>query len=123
MKGDVTTIKDKKLLIIVCTDGQPTTSNGNDDQKALYQFLLNRQPLERIFITFACCTDDDQAIGYLEQWDKDIPHFDVVDDYYTERQQVIKAQGMDFSFSPGDYVVKMLLGSVDDEIDRWDESS
>ena len=80
--------------------------------------------------------------SYLNHWDKQIPHLDVADDYRSERHQILKMQGKDFPFSFGDvcssknffsrdrilvfvflskYVVKVLMGSVDEWFDTLDE--
>lgn len=39
---------------------------------------------------------------YLNDWDKKISNLDVVDDYHSERQQILSIQGKDFPFSFGD---------------------
>lgn len=47
--------------------------------------------------------------------------FVVVDDYQSERAQILKAQGSNFRFTYGDYLCKALLGSIDPEFDQLDE--
>ena len=44
--------------------------------------------------------------------DDSIENIDVVDDYISERAQVLMIQGNSFAFNTGDYVVKTLLGAV-----------
>lgn len=39
---------------------------------------------------------------YLNHWDQEIPNLDVVDDYRSERKQILAVQGKDFPFSFGD---------------------
>lgn len=68
-----------------------------------------------------CCTDEKQTMSYLNDWDRRLPRLDVVDDYKSERDEIRGVQGMGFSFTFGDYVVKSLLGSVDPELDNLDE--
>ena len=46
--------------------------------------------------------DDDDCIGYLNQWDKKLPNLDVVDDYRSEKKEIQGRQGKDFPFSFGD---------------------
>jgi hypothetical protein len=60
-------------------------------------------------------------MSYLNKWDAEIPRLDVVDDYRSERNETIKAQGQKFSFTFGDYVVKSLIGSIVPELDNIDE--
>lgn len=76
--------------------------------------------------------------SYLNNWDKNIPNLDVADDYRSEREEIHKVQGKEFPFSFGDvneeilllqleidyflqYVVKVLMGAVDDWFDTLDE--
>jgi hypothetical protein len=83
------TIQERKLLIIIATDGQPTDEFGTTDIDALERVLRNeRKPPERILVTFCACTDDDQAVGYLNKWDTHIPGIDVCDDYRSEREEI-----------------------------------
>lgn len=39
---------------------------------------------------------------YLNNWDRNIPNLDVVDDYKSEKKQIRDCQGKDFPFSFGD---------------------
>ncbi|KAI9335955.1 hypothetical protein BDR26DRAFT_518403 [Obelidium mucronatum] len=115
----------KKLLVMIATDGQPTTDQGVVDKQGLYQVLMfERGPNPsngNVAVVFLACTDDDNEIAYLNEWDKKIPCLDVVDDYYTERKEILAVQGNNFPFSRGDWVCKALLGAIDPEIDALDE--
>ncbi|CAF1260525.1 unnamed protein product [Rotaria magnacalcarata] len=115
-------IQERKLLILIATDGVPTNENGQQDTKSLEHALRHeRNPINRIPVTIIACTDDNECIGYLNHWDKKIPNLDVADDYKSERQEIQKVQGKDFPFSFGDYVVKVLMGAVDSWFDTLDE--
>ncbi|CAF1536043.1 unnamed protein product [Rotaria sordida] len=46
---------------------------------------------------------------------------DVADDYRSEREEIRKVQGKNFPFSFGDYVVKILMGPIDNWFDPLDE--
>ncbi|KAJ3069902.1 hypothetical protein HDU98_007052 [Podochytrium sp. JEL0797] len=112
----------KRLLILIATDGQPTTDSGHLDHQNLKNVLMyERGAPGHVLIAFLACTDDDAEIAYLEHWDRELRDLDVIDDYYTERRQIIAMQGPQFAFSRGDWVCKMLLGCVDSEIDALDE--
>ncbi|KAI9335961.1 hypothetical protein BDR26DRAFT_920296 [Obelidium mucronatum] len=112
----------KKLLVLIATDGQPTDDQGNIDKHGLKRALeQERGRPGDIPVAFLVCTDDDHEIEYLNEWDNSIRDLDVVDDYYTERRQILSVQGNSFPFSRGDWVCKMLLGAVDPEIDALDE--
>ncbi|CAF1587864.1 unnamed protein product [Adineta steineri] len=116
-------ILDRKLLILIATDGIPTDDKGQSDLIGLERVLRNeRQPfIDRIYISFIACTNDLQSVGYLNRFDKNIPYVDVLDDYNSERAEILAVQGKTFPFSYGDYVVKILLGSIDPWFDQLDE--
>ncbi|KAJ3298187.1 hypothetical protein HDU79_000075 [Rhizoclosmatium sp. JEL0117] len=112
----------KKLLILIATDGQPTTDSGQLDHQALKHVLMyERGGPGQVPVAFLVCTDDDDEIEYLNEWDNSIRDLDVIDDYHTERKQILGIQGKGFPFSRGDWVCKMLLGAIDPEIDALDE--
>ncbi|CAF1260538.1 unnamed protein product [Rotaria magnacalcarata] len=115
-------ILERKLLIIIATDGQPTDDYGKTDIGTLERVLkYERKAADRILITFCACTDDDQAVGYLNRWDETIPYLDVCDDYRSERKEAWRVQGRQVPFSFGDYVVKILLSSIDRYFDNLDQ--
>jgi hypothetical protein len=45
---------------------------------------------------------------------------DIVDDYRSEKAQVIQKNGKDFSFTVGSYIVKSMIGSIDPDLDEID---
>ncbi|CAF0944063.1 unnamed protein product, partial [Didymodactylos carnosus] len=66
-------IQERKLLVLIATDGEPTDNDGRVDIQNLEQVLRNeRNPIARIPVTFIACTDDDYSIGYLNNWDETI---------------------------------------------------
>ena len=111
----------RKLLIILVTDGEPTDDFGNSDIIG-FRNCLNSRDLN-VFTTIVACTDDNQSMTYLNNWDKTTPRLDVVDDFRNERLEVLRARGMNFPFSYGDYIVKCLIGSMDPQLDNLDEIS
>lgn len=119
-------LSEKKLLIILVTDGEPTDDKGNTDGEIqkLFNCLKNeRKPINKIHTTILACTDDDNTMNYLENWDSKLENFDVVDDYYSEKIRIQNSMGSTYRFSFGDYIVKILLGSIDKELDQLDGSS
>ena len=112
--------QEKKLLVIIATDGKPTDDNGNDATSEFYNCLKTRS--SNIVVSIIACTDDNVTMDYLNQIDTVIPSVDVNDDYNSEAQEVARVQGNMFAFSFGDYVVKTLLGPVDNYFDNLDES-
>jgi hypothetical protein len=115
LKDKALMVKEKPVLIIIFTDGEP------DNLNEFVSNLKNRSPIERIPICIVACTDDDKSIGYLDKLDKKIKYLDVCDDFLSETKQIKKIQGSAFSFTFGDYIVKILLGSIDHSLDQLDE--
>ncbi|CAF4224370.1 unnamed protein product [Rotaria sp. Silwood2] len=113
---------DKRLLVFVATDGEPTDSNGNVEIQGLENLMRNERQANTTYVTFLSCTDDESSVAYLSQWDRTMMNVDVVDDYKTEREQVRRTRGYNYPFSFGDYVAKALLGAVDRQMDLLDES-
>jgi hypothetical protein len=120
-------LSEKKLLIILATDGEPTTgtgmtiSHGITEKQKFYNLLKTREPIDKIFVSILACTDDSSAISYLQDWDQEIQNLDVVDDFNTVKSNVLQKQGQYYHFTFGDYIVKTLLGSMDKYFDEIDE--
>ncbi|CAF0795701.1 unnamed protein product [Rotaria sordida] len=115
-------IQKRKLLIVIATDGIPTDNNGQPNVPDFYQVLAReRIPIDRVPVTIMACTDDQKCMSYLNDWDRAIPNLDVVDNYESEKEEILAIQGKSFPFSFGDYVVKILMGGVDSWFDMLDE--
>ena len=90
----------------------PTNDHGQQDVGAL-EAVLRHERTPQTYITFLACTDDLASVNYLSHWDKAMPNLDVIDDYQSERAEILRTRGANFPFSYGDYIVKSLLGSSD----------
>jgi hypothetical protein len=134
LQEKATSLAEKKLLIILATDGEPTNdvgkledNNGVKEKQKLYNLLkFQRNPPNKIHTTILACTDDDSTMEYLDEWDKTLHNFDLVDDFWSEKKRIKEAQesqGKSHSFSHGDYIVKILLGSIDRTLGSMDGSS
>lgn len=123
LKAKAAVSVEKKVLVIVLTDGQPTNASGQVDIESLRRVMQHERNAERVFVSFVACTDDLDAVAYLNKWDKEMRHVDVVDDYVSERAEIRKKKGANFAYSHGDHVVKLMLGAIDPEFDKLDESS
>ena len=121
LNDNMDSIRERKLLIIILTDGEPSDDFGRTDIKSFKASLQSRTPMNKIFVNIITCTDDEESVAYLNRWDVQIPNLDVIDDYTSERKEVKKRNGSKYRFSYGDYVVKSMVGSVDPKLDRSDE--
>lgn len=105
-------------LLIIATDGEPS------DDDLHYPGLKNvmRQLVEQGYhIAFLICTDNESQVAYINDIDRLYQQVDVTDDYITEKRQIQHVQGRNFKFSYGDYIVKLLVGSIDHSLDSLDE--
>lgn len=112
-----------KRLIILATDGEPTDARGKTtiEEKEKFENLLRNGRRNEDYITIVACTDNKKTMKYLNKWDKTITKLDIVDDFGNEREEILRAQGKNFQFNHGDYVVKLLMGSIDKYFDGLDE--
>ena len=65
----------RKLLIIIITDGEPTDSEGTINVQEFKDCLLKRP--SNVYTTIAACTDDDLSVEYLNNWDKEMPRLGI----------------------------------------------
>ncbi len=57
-------IQERKLLILIATDGIPTDDKGQQDIRLLEHALRHeRNPINRIPVTIIACTDDSECVG------------------------------------------------------------
>jgi len=116
----------KPVILLIFTDGVPDTGYryGHPDYDSVTIF---RQVLEkerdpaRIFVGIHKCSDKDDETGYLNVMDKELINLDVIDDYETEKREVLAKQGYNFPYTPGDNIARLLLGPVYPKYDNMDE--
>jgi hypothetical protein len=111
-------LAEKKLLLLIFTDGQPTDDHGRTDIRTFLNDLASKPP--SVFVSMIACTDDEQAVEWMNEADERIPNVDTSDDYASERAEILQAQGPRFPFSFGDYLTKCLLGPIDPTFDSLD---
>lgn len=92
----------------------PTDPKGELDIPELEKVMRNERTTTT-HVTFIACTDEPEALSYLNNWDRTMQHVDVVDDYRSELAQVREKRGNQAKFTYGEYLVKALIGSVDPE--------
>jgi hypothetical protein len=110
----------KPKLILIVTDGEPNNDDGYPDCDNFLRLLKNRDHNNNRISILACTTSDSQ-MAWLDRVDREAKHVDVIDDYLSERKQILDVQGKNFSYSHGDHIIKMLLGPIFQKYDDLDE--
>ena len=108
-----------QLLLFIVTGGQPTDKYGNSDVSA-FDNLLKMCSKDRICVSFIICTDDRQCVAYLDKWDTTMANITVTDDFCIERAKLYERLNQhNYSFTLGDYLVRMLVGATIPDILGW----
>jgi len=120
----------RKHLAIMFIDGEPGDYGFEPQQvkraKADLVEVFRHRAANR-FTCIALCTDNEAEVGIYNGLDTELARFDVCDDFFSERIEVVKVyqkHGVSVDermFTYEDYLVKMLIGSIDREIDGLDE--
>ena len=105
--------KDKKLLVFVATDAEPTDEDDLEDLTTLEKVMREKRRSKTTHVMFLLCNDNPKCVDFLSRWDREMDNVDVLDDYRTEREKVRRAQGEGVVFGYGEYILKALLGAVD----------
>jgi hypothetical protein len=113
--------RDKKLLVFIATDGEPTDGDGTPTVSELEHLMREKRQADTTYVSFLICTDDPTCVNYLNEWDRTMTNVDVTDDFNTEREKIRRYRGPNYPFSHGDYVVKALTGAIDRQIDIINE--
>lgn len=106
----------KKMLVLVATDAEPTDDEGNSDVATLAHVIQNERQSDKIYVSFLACTDNESSVVYVEQFDNIMENVSVTDDYLTERNFEHHNHGPHYPFSFGDYIAKALLNAVETKV-------
>eukprot|EP00756_Hemistasia_phaeocysticola_P016187 Hpha_TRINITY_DN15461_c2_g1::TRINITY_DN15461_c2_g1_i1::g.173695::m.173695 len=109
----------RDVLLIVATDGLPTEGCASFSH-FLGRVFAREATKAKLRMQIMACTDDEEALAWLNEVDAKWEQVDVTDDYQSELQEVLRA-GRLRSFRRSDWVVKALLGPVLPEFDAMDE--
>merc|ERR1712232_724561 len=113
--------------LFILTDGNP---NAEDDEKERFKnYLLScvkktqkgAQGKCSVRVQLMMCTDNTEDCEWLDDVEQLHKYIDAIDDYKTELQQVIAAKRRT-QFTRGDWVMKAILGPVDEKHDLMDEN-
>jgi hypothetical protein len=103
----------QRVLVVVITDGEPSDGSVND----LFNLLKYRRH-PNIHVSLAEMSEDEETMRFLDGWDNLLVNFDNNDDYRVELARVLAAGRMR-KFTYQDYVVKILLGSIQRSESAW----
>jgi len=106
---------ERGILLFIFTDGEP--NGGPEPFKRSLRRLVSRM---KIRVQIMACTADESEVEWLNDFDAELREVDVTDDYYSERQEVLRA-GLAPRFTRGDWCMKAMLGPVSHKFDAWDE--
>lgn len=112
------TAGERPVLLFVMTDGMP--NGGPGPFISMVKQLTAPGAKSKIRMQIMACTSEESEISWLNALDADLREVDVTDDYFAERQEVLKA-GRVTKFTRGDWCMKAMLGPVGDKFDSWDE--
>eukprot|EP00439_Symbiodinium_sp_Y106_P007231 s823_g1.t1 len=105
---------------MIFTDGEP--NGGSKLFEAELTKLVTKKSTQGNFkVQIMACTDDEDAVGYLNRIDKNFESVDVTDDYYSEKQEVLLKAKKREAFTRGDWLLKAMLGPISTKFDGWDE--
>ena len=107
-------------LLIIATDGSPTDSKYADYREV--NECMAKFMQQQYNVSFLICTEQPDQIQYINNIDKQYNKLDVSDDYITELREIRNTQGSKYNFSYGDYIVKVLVGSINKKLDSLDET-
>ena len=77
-------LAEKRMLLLIATDGQPTDDAGTVRIAEFLQALQHKPA--NLFVQIMAMTDDESAMAYLNEADKAIPQLDVTDGEFWLRQ-------------------------------------
>ncbi|KAJ3323004.1 hypothetical protein HDV06_002450 [Boothiomyces sp. JEL0866] len=103
-------------------DGQPDGGQLAIDE--IVKLITNRANPKDNPITFVSCTSEDQEVEWMKECEELAPYCAEIDDYRSEKAEVLGDQGLAFPFSRGFYLLALIVGAMNPEdLDAMDESS
>lgn len=93
----------QKVILILVTDGLPTTSQGQTDHRGVVQELraMNAQFMGMFHLVIRLCCDDSAVADYYGEIDKELEmNMEVVDDMRAEAHECYRAGNRFLTYSP-----------------------
>jgi hypothetical protein len=117
----------KPLILIVSTDGAPTN-------RTIFYDMVKKRNRNEVFFNFIICSDNQDDADYLNSLDhgaslrnvlengrNKIDGVEVIDDYETEKKQVLRIQGESFGYTRGDHEARKIISCIFPNLDKIDE--
>lgn len=102
----------------IFTDGEP--SDGSTDE--LKQIVKGRTNPKNNPINFMSCTNDGDQAEWMKQVEGDADFVSEIDDFISERKEVLDKQGPAFPFTRGFWLLCQLCAPINpDDLDALDE--
>lgn len=99
------------------TDGEPTDASI----EMVGKLIIERKNPQMNPLTFMSCTNEDAE--WMKDIDEKAPFVAEIDDFASERQEVVSKQGTGFPFNRGFWVLCQLVAAINpDDLDAMDES-
>lgn len=112
---------ERPVLLFILTDGEPNGGVG-PFKRELKRLVKQKSTPHEFHVQIMACTDDEKAIGWLNQIDGCSRKIDVTDDYFHEMCQVLKDARRRQRFTRGDWCMKAMLGPINARFDAMDEA-
>jgi len=111
---------ERPVLLFILTDGKP---NGRVEafKREIKRLIKKKSTPKEFRVQIMACTNDENAIGWLNEFDAKYRSVDVTDDYFSEMLEVLKGAQRVKKFTRGDWCMKAMLGMVHEKFDRLDE--
>ena len=107
-----------KVMHYLFTDGEPDGSVAEVER-----LIINRPQPEMNPLTFISCSEDEHATAWMKKVDEKALFTAELDDFNSERKEVLQDQGPGFPYSKGVWLLCQLVAAINKiDLDKIDES-
>lgn len=108
-----------KTMTYLFTDGVPTDASIQE----LKRYISQRASPDLNPLTLVSCTAEDDEVAWMREVDEEAPFVAEIDDYATERGEVMSKQGEGFPYSKGMWIMCLLVAAIHPhDLDALDEA-
>lgn len=119
LKGCLEASRGRQTMFYVFSDGVPS-----DGAHQVAQLILHREAPHHHPITLISCTDNDEECQWMKDIEEEAPFTSEVDDYASEKREVLHDQGPVFPYTQGLWLLCMLVGALcPHDLDAMDDST